>query len=287
MKKLILILVVLLIVPCFVFGSDLRITSLEFREPVIARTNAPINMEIENTGGNIIKTSLPYKVFGSEGMPEGGAQPLLGAYTGRHGVDEPQPIEIKRASGEIETVIPVWGEISYVDYDPGVNRDGEVINPQEVTRETYYIELNPGDIVLFDSTKTLSEHGVWIGANQLNLKEYTEEMNFMVYEEGSAEKKVYTTEVLMAPTVIQINENTYGTAYVEAGCVTLEEKEICILIEDKIVTFSVDDEVETYNLYGFFMNWLNKIFGDGAISDNLIVNGITLRLYEDYFTIDL
>ena len=150
----------------------------------------------------------------------------------------------------------------------------------------YYITLEPGDVAVVRSEDTLLNYQMYFPVQEWSLEETTEQVNVLVHAEGSADKQWFTKGVIMSPSVVKL-DGEYVAKYIDEGCVVLEGKEVCISVGEHSVIFSVDGESEEFALYSLFIEWLNKVFGGGAISSWLEVGDVQIKLYEEYIRIEL
>jgi len=280
MKKiLILFLMFLVCIQVVAASNDLRIQDIRFNEFVDAKTSVDFKIYIKNIGSETLKTGLPVQEYINKEENIGFYPYAALLVNTRNPSIAANSMQIIDENGIGTTVFPSYGEIKYIEQNPNPNRDGDIPQPYEVIIEGFYVELNPGDTAVIDTRDAYLDYSLYVPVTKLSLEPYIQEINFIAKQEGSEETRVYPAEIMINPTVKQLDNNTFFA--IDGGCINLNEKEICALAQNDVITFSVNDQVQKYDMYGFFWAWLNQVFSDGKLSDPIVIDNVELTVYKE------
>ncbi|PIZ51889.1 hypothetical protein COY27_02280 [Candidatus Woesearchaeota archaeon CG_4_10_14_0_2_um_filter_33_13] len=175
----------------------------------------------------------------------------------------------------------------------------------EQTMEGYYLQLNPGETVIFDSENSYKEFAALnFPVGELSINQLEVKIAVRVDPLGEAdivkENNYFSKTILMQPNVIQgpKEETTKNRELNDAneyfafamGCTNIQSREICVYGDDpnipdeeESLIISVDGVEESYSWYGLFMAWMYKTFGDGKLAPTKTVNGVDVSIYDNGF----
>jgi hypothetical protein len=331
MKKTIAITTILMFCLSFlaIAGPDLTITHFQLADEVIVPGEKhDYVIEITNVGDETARTRLPNHMYFGE-------NPALstGSLTQTLGTRDGSVMETVTILPDIE-VIPELDDVTYMGHEESEEQIQKRIsnmmeranslgwteeqiqtetaeiqemfgNPHEKTASGFFIDIAPGEIARYESTKSYNGFGrLHFPTTSLSIEPIPITLTIEIDPERESDdninNNVYTQEIVMAPNVIQgpmeeteknrelDDENEYF-AYA-LGCTTIQGKEICVSGDDpnvpdeeEMLIISVDDVEQEYSLYGLMMSWLNQLFGNGKLAPTETVNGVEITIYDNGF----